>query len=76
MDMSNWRALNALTSSDTQLMPTREDVDEDVLYGNRGVKRDGESAAQDTKRIRKTSGLQEATNTRDPTARTSLSVSM
>ena len=77
MDMSNWRALNALTSSDTQLMPTREDVDEDVLYGNRGVKRDGESAAQDdTKRIRKTSGLQEATNTRDPTARTSLSVSV
>lgn len=77
MDMANWRALNALTSGEEQLMATREDVDDDVLYGNRGVKRDGERAPQDdSKRVRKASGLQEATNTRNPTARTSLSVSV
>lgn len=53
MDMTNWRALNKMLNFAPGMMPTREDVDEDVLYGARGVKRaavDDESAQEASKR--------------------------
>lgn len=71
MDMTNWRALNKMLNYAPGMMPTREDVDEDVLYGARGVKRAGmnaecdEPAGNERKRVRsghKPVGLNDATN--------------
>ncbi|OUS42859.1 Nse4 C-terminal-domain-containing protein [Ostreococcus tauri] len=66
VDMKNWRALNALANGQAGLMPTREDVDEDVLYGARGTRRAGEDALEydDTKRVRTGEHLHDSTNER------------
>ena len=66
VDMKNWRALNALANGQAGLMPTREDVDEDVLYGARGTRRAGEDDLEydDTKRVRTGEHLHDSTNER------------
>ena len=73
MDMTNWRALNEMLNFAPGMMPTREDVDEDVLYGARGVKRADADEANDEpsvlerKRFRhgeKARGLNDTTNSR------------
>lgn len=80
MDMGNWRALNAMLGVADGMMPTREDVDEDILYGARAKDERHEDDRATIKRERKrvrvddaTLGLHDTTNYRN--ARESFSVS-
>jgi len=81
MDMGNWRALNAmLGGTDGCMMPTREDVDEDVLYGARAKdERHEVTPKRERKRVRADDngdtalGLHDTTNYRN--VRESFSVS-
>ena len=81
MDMGNWRALNAmLGGTDGCMMPTREDVDEDVLYGARAKdERHEVKPKRERKRVRADDngdtalGLHDTTNYRN--VRESFSVS-
>ena len=71
MDMTNWQAMNALLGGDEGMMPTREEVDEAVLYGARGVvkndymKNESASHVADRKRGKEvTHGLHDSTNSK------------
>jgi hypothetical protein len=83
MDMVNWRALNAMLNGKDAMMPTREDVDEDVLYGVRAnaEREDDRVGKHERKRVRVDGdgdaalGLHDATNAPPRRARESFSLS-
>jgi hypothetical protein len=67
MDMRNWRAMNALMNNAPGMCPTREDVDDDTLYGNRGVRPTMTAKPEGAERKRRangetSTGLADATN--------------
>lgn len=63
MDMTNWKAMNALLGEEEFMMPTREEVDDETLYGVRGTVKN-EVHVGDRKRGKdgKDHGLHDATN--------------
>ena len=65
MDMTNWQAMNAMLGGEEGMMPTREEVDEAVLYGARGVLKNELSQSATHKRGKEGHhGLQDATNSK------------
>jgi hypothetical protein len=74
MDMTNWKALAAMMNHAEGMLPTREMVDDDTLYGNKGVRPSNLHAKNEgeTKKRSSGAGLTDSTNKK---ARQSFSVS-